>query len=194
MNTALIIFVRHPQLGTVKTRLAATIGDENALKVYQLLLQHTYDLIKNLPLHIYVYYAGEVMEKDLWSRENIFKKQQNGNNLGDRMGNAFTDVFLNGYEKVIIIGSDCYELTTAIIHRSIHALNENDIVIGPAKDGGYYLLGMKAPFKNVFENMEWSTATVFNKTMEKITADKMKVHILATLSDIDVEGDITFPY
>ena len=194
MNAALIIFVRHPELGKVKTRLAATIGNENALKVYKLLLQHTYDLIKYLPLPVYVYYTSEIIADDLWYGNNIIKKQQKGNDLGEKMSNAFKEVFSNGHKKVVIIGSDCYELTTEIINESINALYNNETVIGPAKDGGYYLLGMKAPFKNVFENIEWSTATVFKKTMEMFSENNISVSVLIELNDVDTEDDITFPY
>jgi rSAM/selenodomain-associated transferase 1 len=194
LNEAIIIFVRHPELGKVKTRLAATIGNENALKVYQFLLKHTYSLIKDLPLHVYVYYAGEIIKDDLWDGNNINKKQQTGNDLGEKMRNAFNEVFSIGYTKVVIIGSDCYELTEGIINQSFDEMDNAETVIGPAKDGGYYLLGMKEPIKNIFENIEWSTDTVFKKTMKKISEKKITVSILDELNDVDTEDDITFPY
>ncbi len=193
-DSAIIIFVRHPELGKVKTRLAATIGNEKALAVYEFLLLHTFGLIKDLNTPVYVFYADNIIREDIWVSENVIKRLQQGNDLGDRMANAFTEVFKTGCSKVIIIGSDCYDLTTDLINEAFLRLEKNDIVIGPAKDGGYYLLGMNAPFKNLFQNIEWSTSTVLKKTIEKIEQNKYSVLNLPMLTDIDTEQDISFVY
>lgn len=194
MNAAIIIFVRHPEPGKVKTRLAATIGDENAVKVYHLLLKHTFDLIKNSSLPVYVYYADMVMQDDLWRGNNIIKRCQATGDLGEKMAHAFQDVFADGYSKVVIIGSDCYELNRQMVYDCLEILETKEIVIGPAKDGGYYLLGMRSPFKNLFQGIAWSTGAVFKETVRQVQRNNYSVHILPVLTDVDTEEDISFSY
>ncbi len=193
-NAAIIIFVRHPELGKVKTRLAATIGNEKALAVYEFLLLHTYKLIENIRIPVFIYYADQIVQEDLWIGASIHKKLQQGEDLGEKMANAFQEVLNGGYKKVVIIGSDCYELTTGLIVEAFEMLESVDIVIGPAKDGGYYLLGMKAPFKDLFSNMEWSVATVFGTTMQRVRNTQCSVEVLTILNDVDTEEDINFSY
>lgn len=194
MDSAIIIFVRHPELGKVKTRLAATIGNETALKVYKFLLRHTYELIKDGPVPVYVFYADKIVADDIWIGDNIIKKVQTGTDLGEKMKNAFIEVFAKGYSKVVIIGSDCYELSAELIDEAMKKLNNYDVIVGPAKDGGYYLLGMHSPFKNLFENIEWSTNKVFSKTIEVIKLANCSFFTLPVLGDVDTEEDITFSY
>ncbi len=193
-NPAIIIFVRHPELGKVKTRLAASMGDENALAVYKFLLAHTYALVQHRNIPVFVFYAEDIVEGDLWSCRQMIKRVQKGNDLGERMTDALREVFAAGCEKAVIIGSDCYELTDAIIDDAFALLEKNDIVVGPAKDGGYYLLGMNAPFKDLFSNMEWSVATVFDRTMQRAREARYRVDVLPVLSDVDTEEDINFSY
>ncbi len=192
MQTAIIIFVRNPILGKVKTRLAATMGDENALAVYKHLLQHTKEITVDLPVKKFVFYADGVTANDLWN--GYEKCLQNGKDLGERMRNAFEWVLEKGYDKIIIIGSDCFELDEKKILAAFLKLNEYDVVIGPATDGGYYLLGMQSPFKNMFENITWSSDGVFDETLKQIQQKKLSVHILPTLNDVDEEKDINFTW
>ena len=194
MNSALIIFVRNPELGKVKTRLAAGIGNEETLKAYQFLLTHTYALIKDCSYKVYVYYHDKIWQDDLWQGGQIRKIIQEGASLGERMANAFARVFEDGYDEVVIIGSDCYELTAKIIEEAFHSVKKKDVVIGPAKDGGYYLLGMRAPFKDLFQNIPWSSNTVFEESMEQIHQNNYSVHLLPVLNDVDEAKDITFEY
>lgn len=189
---ALIIFVRNPVQGRVKTRIAATIGDENALAIYKHLLQYTKQIVSFLDVTKHVFYADELNGNDLWDGNE--KYLQTGNDLSDRMKNAFNCVFAKGYSKVIIIGSDCFELTPSIIDSAFDYLDESDIVIGPAKDGGYYLLGMSTPHPYLFENIQWSTNRVFNETLGIIRENNLSISLLPELNDIDEEKDITFTY
>ena len=192
MQPALIIFVRNPVLGKVKTRIAATIGDENALAVYKHLLQHTKDITGGLPVTKFVFYADGVTANDLWN--GYEKILQSGTDLGERMRNAFDWVLEKGYDKIIIIGSDCFELDEKMISAAFLKLDEYDIVIGPATDGGYYLLGMQSPFKNMFENITWSSNSVFNETKKQIEQQKLSLFLLPSLNDVDEEKDITFTW
>lgn len=186
----LIIFVKSPLLGKVKTRLAATIGDEKALEAYIKLLNRTKEVTQSLNCTKRVYYTWEVEENDLWSEGGYVKYAQTGDDLGERMKNAFKDGFSDGFENIAIIGSDCYELSSTEIVEAFNELNKTDIVIGPAADGGYYLLGMNRYYPEIFDNKKWSTESVFIDTIEDIVRMDLKHKNLKTLSDIDNVEDL----
>ena len=142
-NNLLLLFTRHPELGKCKTRLAKKIGDKNALTVYQYLLQHTANITKNIPVDKQVWYATQPVENDIWDSNIYSKKAQQGKDLGERMAYAFAEGFRAGYDHIIIVGSDLFDISSVIIEEAFQKLKETDFVIGPAQDGGYYLLGMK---------------------------------------------------
>ena len=184
----ILIFTRNPELGKCKTRLAKTIGDENALEIYKMLLKHTQSVVAHLTCDKAVYYSVKVRENDIWN-ENIYQKyRQIGEDLGERMLNAFVNAFNSGYTNVVIIGSDLYDLNSSHIEEAFKALDKNDVVIGPALDGGYYLLGMKKVHLPVFKNKDWGTSTVYNETVKDLNQEK--VYHLEKLNDIDVYDDI----
>ena len=187
-KNALIIFTRNPKLGKVKTRLAATIGNEAALEIYKFLISHIVEVSEKIEVDKYVFYSESIQENDAWDNSVFRKKLQQGDDLGIRMNNAFEQLFKMGYEKVVIAGSDIYELTSEDIKDSFTALETDDFVMGPAKDGGYYLLGMKQLNSVVFRNKNWGTSTVFNDTMKDLKNEK--VSLLAVKSDVDVYKDI----
>ncbi|WP_272150803.1 TIGR04282 family arsenosugar biosynthesis glycosyltransferase [Tenacibaculum aiptasiae] len=184
----LLIFTRNPELGKVKTRLAKTIGDEPALNIYKFLLNHTKEVTQGLNCDKAVYYSVKVRNNDIWDASNYQKHQQNGDDLGIRMKNAFQEAFDKNYEKVLIIGSDLYDLKPNHINKAFEKLNSNDVVIGPAEDGGYYLLGMKELHSEVFKNKAWGTSTVRQDTLNDL--QNVSVHLLETLNDVDVFDDI----
>ena len=184
----IIIFTRNPELGKCKTRLAKTIGDNNALTVYKMLLAHTKQVASELAYDKAVYYSVKIRPNDLWEGNGFYKFQQQGNDLGERMLHAFSQGFNDEYDKVLIIGSDLYDLTSNHIEKAFKALDSHDAVIGPALDGGYYLLGMKHLIPEVFKNKDWGTATVFESTVNDLKS--FNVATLETLNDIDVFDDI----
>lgn len=189
MNKSLIlIFTRNPELGKVKTRLAASIGDQNALEIYVQLLEHTKKVALETPYDKQVLYSEAINTNDMWEAASFQKKLQVGEDLGDRMYNAFQGGFNAGYEKIVIIGSDLIALESSDISTAISKLDDNDIVIGPAEDGGYYLLGMKKVPENIFTNKEWGTDTVLADTLLDIT--NLKYHLLKEKNDIDTYEDI----
>ena len=190
-NNALIIFTRNPELGKCKTRLAKSVGDEEALKVYKDLLQHTANVAKKVNVNRYAYYSVKIRDNDIWTTDYFNKKQQFGDNLGQRMQNAFQECFNAGHDKVIIVGSDLLDLSVEIIEQAYKKLEDNDAVIGPALDGGYYLLGLKKPFPDVFNIKNWGTETVYKQTMEQL--NQHQVFVLETLNDIDHVEDLK-PY
>lgn len=189
MKTALIIFVRNPEPGKVKTRLAKTMGDEKALQVYQQLLIHTYLITKDMGCDKFIFYADYIVENDLWEKSLFHKKIQQGNDLGERMLHAFRDLFGLGYDCIQIIGSDCIELTTEIIQTGFDRLSKIDLVIGPSTDGGYYLLGMNLLIPAVFYKKEWSTEKVYSATLADIKRLSLSYVALPELPDIDNEAD-----
>lgn len=184
----MIIFVRNPILGKVKTRIAVTAGNEKALAVYKLLLLHTKEVADKLPCTKFVFYADYINSGDLWN--GYEKHLQMPGDLGSRMQQAFATVFAAGYRQACIIGSDCYELTTETIEQAFVSLDDNDAVIGPARDGGYYLLGLKKMMGEIFENKPWGSGSVYRDT----TADFKKAGIsyatLPVLNDVDRAEDV----
>ena len=183
--TALIIFVRNPILGKVKTRIAKDLGYDVALDVYKKLLEHTKAITKNLKVDRFVFYADFLNQDDLWEGSAFNKMLQSGNDLGERMQNAFEQLFNDGYSKIAIIGSDCFELTTAIIDEAFHSLETKSVVIGPTFDGGYYLIGMNTFIHGIFQNKTWSTDYVFSDTVKSITEAGYNYYLLPKLSDVD---------
>ena len=184
----LIVFTKNPELGKCKTRLAKTIGDINALKVYKHLLQHTAKVTQEIKADKEVFYSQEPIQKDDFSSTYFSKKTQTGLDLGEKMNNAFQQGFLNKYEKVVIIGSDLFDLETTDIEEAFAQLEQSDYVMGPAKDGGYYLLGMKKFTPEIFQQINWSTSTVLEETLQLL--ENKKVVLLQEKNDIDTIEDI----
>ncbi len=184
----LLIFTRNPELGKCKTRLAATVGDETALEIYKFLLAHTVKITSNLTVAKQVHYSERVRENDIWDNVIYDKKQQVGNDLGERMAYAFQEGFSSGFEKICIIGSDMFNLDQTNLEQAFLALDSSDFVIGPATDGGYYLLGMKVFEPSVFKNKDWGTDSVFQDTMSGLK--EYHIHLLDKRNDVDVYEDI----
>lgn len=190
MKEALIIFTKNPEAGKVKTRLAATIGNEAALSAYVQLLSHTVSITNYLPVDKFVFYSSHIEQKDIWNNKHFFKQVQAGSDLGDKMKNAFAATFQKGYDKIVVIGTDCPDLNADIIMNAFAYLNSHDVVIGPAEDGGYYLLGMKQLYSELFEDINWSTNTVLDETRIKCKSLNLNYGLLPVLNDIDEEKDL----
>lgn len=186
----LIIFIKNPVLGQVKTRLAETIGPEEALIVYVKLLQHTRLVANNIEAERRLYYSDGVVQNDMWPNDDYVKMVQSESDLGTRMQRAFERSFEDGAEKVVIIGSDCYELSPSHIEAAYKSLDRTDFVIGPAFDGGYYLLGMKQPAEFLFQDIKWSTDEVFDETRKAIISRGFTLGTLEQLRDIDDRVDL----
>lgn len=189
MNKNLIlIFTRNPELGKVKTRLASTIGNKNALEIYELLLNHTNKIVKQIDVSKRVLYSEDINRNDIWDNSLYQKQEQFGQDLGARMKNAFANAFDDGYEKVVIIGTDLYDLETSDIKTAFNKLDNYDAVIGPADDGGYYLLGLKFIPDGIFINKKWGTGSVLSDTLNDI--EHLNLWILKSKNDIDTFNDI----
>ena len=186
-NNALIIFARKPVLGKVKTRLAATIGNDKALEIYKKLLNHTRTVATNSNCEVFIFLT-ETDEEKFW--EGFTCQLQNGENLGEKMEHAFNMLLNKGYKECIIVGSDCPGLNVEIIDSAFENLRLKEIIIGPAEDGGYYLLGIKKMYSSLFRKKNWSTKNVFSDTLLDIKKLGLSYHIMPILNDVDEEKDI----
>lgn len=181
MRNTVIVFARKPVRGKVKTRLAKTIGIEKAFSTYKQLLDNTLETAKKAQAKLKVY----------WSESTNYTDGviQEGNDLGERMYNAFINE-LNGENKVCLLGTDVPYITGEIIDKSFAALDTNDIVFGSSKDGGYYLVALKkTPPKELFIGKEWSHNKVLKDALEVCKKYGLKIYFTPTLLDIDTEED-----
>ena len=196
MFCSLIIFVKNPVEGQVKTRVAASVGHTKAVEVYVELLKHTRNVVSEIlnradsrRFRVSIYYGDYVNTADLWDELNVQKYLQTGNDLGERMKNAFANELAAGAASVVIVGSDCLELKPAHLETAFGALANADVVIGPALDGGYYLLGMNELQPFLFENKPWSQSNLLEVTETELTKKNVNYQLLEPLSDIDTWDD-----
>ncbi|MEM9337303.1 MAG: TIGR04282 family arsenosugar biosynthesis glycosyltransferase [Bacteroidota bacterium] len=188
-DSLLMVFVKNLIPGMVKTRLAKDIGIDAALNVYMELVFHTNEVADKIAVDKAVYYSEYVEIEDVWDTEQYSLGVQKGKDLGEKMTNAFDEAF-DSYIKVIIIGSDCYELTPKIVNDAYTELEGHDLVVGPAKDGGYYLLGMKEYYPQLFQNKKYGTDTVLEDLLIEAANLDLSVFELPILSDIDTFDDL----
>jgi len=194
MRYSLLIFVRNPVEGQVKTRIARTLGPARATEIYRHLLQYTRQVAGALTLppptdlRRVVCYADFVNPDDLWN--GFDKKAQATGDLGARMKQAFADEFAAGAERVIVIGSDCLDLKVRHLQEAFMELADNEVVFGPARDGGYYLLGMRRFIPSIFEQKPWSQPTLLRQTQAELDAQKIQYGLLETLTDVDEAKDV----
>lgn len=187
MEKALIVFEKNKILGKVKTRLAVEIGNEKALNLYEVMVNYVHEVIQYGDQTNFIYYSEFIEDKHPVSFQSAV---QYGKDLGERMLNAFIDVKAKGCKKVLIIGTDCIEIDKQIIEHAFNHLDNKDVVIGPALDGGYYLLGMNQIHIELFENMKWSTDSVFKETVHRCSELNLSIGFLPTLNDIDELEDL----
>jgi len=188
-KNALLIFIKNPVLGKVKTRLAASIGNEKALAIYHRLLEHTRKETQTLTADKLLFYSENIPDDD-WSNKTYEKKMQESGDLGYKMKSAFSQAFEQGYEKAVIIGSDCAELKKQHLENAFVALEKHDVVLGPANDGGYYLIGFQRLINEVFDNKTWSTANVLSSTIKDLERLNKTYFLLPTLIDVDNYEDL----
>lgn len=184
----IIIFARNPKLGKVKTRLAKTIGDFAALETYKILMKHTANVVEKSNAEKIVFYSEYINNNDVWAKIKCKKVKQNEGDLGEKMQTAFEYAFELGYKKIVIIGSDVYSLKTEHIDSAFTQLQTHDVVIGPAHDGGYYLLGLNFIIPELFEQKKWGTSSVLENTLADL--NELNVTLLEPLNDIDTYEDL----
>lgn len=191
-KSLLIVFVKNLVPGNVKSRLALTTGYQNALDIYADLMRKIHDVSIEIPFDKLVAYSSEIEKNDIWESEKFNKTIQLGHDIGERMFNAFKHAFEDGYENIVLIGSDIINLKSNIIFDAFDQMNRFDLVLGPATDGGYYLIGLKSPMKQLFENKSWSTNKVFIQTLKQIVDFDLSVGLTSELSDLDRIEDFQY--
>jgi uncharacterized protein len=187
MKKLIIVFVKNIKLGKVKTRLAKTIGDEGAFEVYKELVEITEKATSTIDLDKVIYFSDAIVETK-W--EKTEKRVQFGVDLGARMKNAFSEGFELGYESIILIGSDLPDISNTIIENGFNELENNEVVFGPAQDGGYYLIGMNQLYANVFKDKPWSQSNLLKITLEELEQNNINFSLIETLNDIDTFEDL----
>lgn len=190
MAQNIIVLFKNPIEGKVKTRLGATIGDEKALMVYLELLQHTFQVARSVTgaqLHLFFSDFIDTRLQHIGSEDELYL--QSKGSLGDKIKNAFETVHEPG-DKTIIIGSDCPGITPQLIQQAFVHLETFPLVLGPAEDGGYYLLGINELDHSLFEGISWSTDQVLKQTYQKAIQSGKSVKLLIALSDVDTEDDL----
>lgn len=180
-NRALAIFLKKPEPGKVKTRLAKDIGEAGAVKAYISLYETVIREVSPGAWDIMLFISQSTEGFDVYS---YIKEVQSTGDLGHKMLDAFQRMLVK-YDAAIIIGSDCPYITTTHIEEAYQALETNDLVLGPTIDGGYYLIGLKKPISELFENINWSTETVFEETIAVSSKLGLTYHLLQELTDID---------
>ncbi len=191
VNPAVIVFLKPPVAGKVKTRLAARIGDDPALQIYKQLLRHTFHVLNHAGAEIFLFLTEKDEKGGLpfkMPKSQIF--YQSGEGLGMRMRNAFEQVFQLGFGPAIIIGTDNIEIRPEHLSRAFDVLQSSDTVIGPSNDGGYYLLGMNSFQAQLFQDISWSSSVVLEQSIEKIVNSGLSYRLLPELVDIDEYEDL----
>lgn len=192
--TAVAAFVKYPERGRVKTRLAASVGETDALTIYKSLLAYTLKLLKSAATKNFASYVLADPYKSPAEYHNFLRPHgleilmQQGRDLGDRLAQA-SSFLLSRHPSVLIIGSDCLELEVSHLIEAQEALKQTDVVLGPSEDGGYYLVGMKRFHRELFDGIAWSTSEVYSQTMERANRLNLSVASLPTLRDIDTRED-----
>ncbi len=191
----MLVFVRAPELGRVKTRLAAAIGNPAALRVYRRLAEHTLreaaalaDEGVQLRVHHTPADAGDAVRA--WLGDGPVYLPQADGDLGARMEDAFARAFAAGAERGVIVGSDLPDLSADLLRRAFDALDAHPAVLGPARDGGYYLLGLTHPVPGIFDGIAWSTPGVLHATLKRFQAAEIEPAMLEELADVDEAGDL----
>ena len=187
-KTLVIVFVKNIKLGKVKTRLAKTIGNQGAFEVYTELVKLTETATTSMQADKRIYFSETILD-DQWM--GFSKYAQEGEDLGARMKNAFQKGFNDGYERIVLIGSDLPDITSAHINAGLEALQHSPVVFGPAVDGGYYLIGLSKLQNSVFNDKPWSASHLLEVTLDELKTLEVPFELLDTLNDIDTFEDLT---
>ncbi|WP_200975030.1 TIGR04282 family arsenosugar biosynthesis glycosyltransferase [Echinicola sp. 20G] len=186
---AIIIFQKNPEPGKVKTKLGEVIGSEKAAEVYEYLLKNTHEVVEKYPADVFVYFQDEVDDRFLLNNHYHLSLQGQGN-IAEKMEQAFAEVLGKGYQKVVIIGSDCLELNADILDEAFEALSYQDLVVGPAQDGTFYLLGMKELYSELFRDKDWEVQSVVSEILSDAKSLKLNVHKMRMLFDVEQYEDL----
>jgi uncharacterized protein len=193
-NSTLIIFTRYPELGKTKTRMIPALGAEGAAKLQRLMTEHTLQQARKLPnkIAIEINFTGgnRALMQDWLGKDLVYKEQTDGD-LGKRMHFAFESSFTKGKERVVIIGVDCPDLDRTILQTAFNAFDSHDLVLGPAADGGYYLIGLPRLVSELFIGIDWGSERVLAQTKEIAARSRLNTYYLPVLNDVDRPEDLS---
>ncbi len=184
------IFAKYWEAGKVKTRLAASIGNQAASEVYCALLNHLITSLNSVADRRVIAYTPTDKVKEFSVFPHWQKTPQSDGSLGARMADYFVETFAAGARRVVLIGSDCPDVTPNVIEEAFEALAHSDVVLGPTFDGGYYLVGMAQKFHDIFSEITFSTESVFEETLSLAKRNGITCHCLNRLNDIDQIDDL----
>lgn len=189
-DEALIVFLKAPRPGAVKTRLAEALGLEAACAAYRHLVQTLLRRLAVLP-NVELCFTPDDAAAEIkpWTQPTWSRVPQGDGDLGRRLQRASTRAFTSGMQRIVIIGSDCPEVSATDIEAAWSALRTHDVVLGPATDGGYWLIGLRAAQPDLFTDISWSTNAVLRETLDRARAHGLSVHLLRELSDVDTPAD-----
>jgi rSAM/selenodomain-associated transferase 1 len=190
MNDPVIIFLKTPRPGLVKTRLARSLGDQAACAAYRQLVDTLLENLKAVE-GVQLRYAPDDAQAEIapWLRPGWTSAPQGDGDLGNRLVAAFAHAFARGAERVLILGSDCPSVTPGDLAAGFEMLHRLDVVLGPAEDGGYWLIGLRELRPELFVDMPWSTSRVLPLTLERARNRALSVGQLRELADVDTERD-----
>jgi uncharacterized protein len=186
----LIIMTKYPELGRAKTRLIPALGPEGAADLHRRLGLHTVNQVRSYQPEIRYAGGSQDLMRD-WLGDFDYVHQADGD-LGDRMSHAFIEGFDQGCDRIVMIGTDCPAIDSALVDRAFEALNKTDVVFGPAIDGGYYLIGLQKHIPELFCNIAWSTDSVLQDSLKILDNLKIKSSLLKWLPDIDRPEDLKY--
>lgn len=194
----IIIFLRAPRKGRVKTRLATALGDDTVLKLYTAFVSDVIAAAVETDLPVRLFFDPDDAETEIRDhfQTSLPLHPQKGADLGEKMANAFLDIFDWGFDRAILIGTDCPQITPHLLTTAMGELEKSAMVLGPSLDGGYYLIGFNGEsFRNaMFQGMKWGTETVFTETLKQAERHGLSVGLSARLRDIDTAEDLTAYY
>ncbi|MGD1906975.1 MAG: TIGR04282 family arsenosugar biosynthesis glycosyltransferase [Leptolyngbyaceae cyanobacterium] len=181
----LILFTRYPIAGQTKTRLIPYLGAEQAADLQRKMTEFIVDTTRPLQirdrLSLEVHFAGgSLRQMQRWLGPKLAYRPQQGCNLGDRLHHAFSQGFQADAERIVVIGSDCPAISAHHLEQAFHQLKSHDLVLGPAQDGGYYLVGLSRSCAELFQNIAWGTERVFNQTAKTATQHHLSRTTLET--------------
>lgn len=195
ITNRLIVFTRYPRPGQAKTRLITALGPVGAAELHRRLTEHAVAQARRLgtggKVAVEIHFTGGDSEAmATWLGPDLSYRRQHGENLGARLDAAFAAAFGDSAAAVVIMGTDCPDLTDTVLGQAFAALAENDLVLGPAGDGGYYLIGLKSRQPCLFTQIDWGTDRVLSRTKSKAKALGLKIAGLEQLDDIDRPEDL----
>jgi uncharacterized protein len=195
MVERVVVFARYPEPGFAKTRLIPVLGREGAAELHRKMTERTLSRVRSLArirgVSLEVRYVGGDRTKMMgWLGSDLTFRRQRGANLGSRMAGAFRQAFKDGAKRVVIIGTDCPAITTRLLKDALDSLYRHELVVGPAVDGGYYLIGLRRVIPDLFQAVKWGTNEVLAETMRRAAKFGVTAAVLPTEGDVDCPEDL----